>query len=362
MSSAPTDPEVAASSPDMERASADYTLTLRGSSARVALSPAKTLLDACLSQQVAMPYNCRSGECGECAVRLVKGEIHEMPGADPAIFTQAMRETGLVLTCMAFPRSDVELDVPAGLAPQPKIHSFDAVIQRVDWLGERTAHVTVRRPEGVQFTGGQYFEWHIPGIERPRLYSAANAPGGPSMEFLVRIYPGGAVSAKLRRGEIDAGDVVPMRGPFGSYSFRADDPGTAIFVAGGTGLAPVRSIVMDALSAQGPDRQIIVFMGARDQAELAAAQELEQAALRHRKLKFVPVLSHEPADSGWGGRRGLVTDVLGSMLGDQFGAQAYLCGPAPMVEAALPILEVCGLARSDIHCDKFVPAESARRQ
>lgn len=346
----------------MERASADYTLTLRGSSARVALSPAKTLLDACLSQQVAMPYNCRSGECGECAVRLVKGEIHEMPGADPAIFTQAMRETGLVLTCMAFPRSDVELDVPAGLAPQPKIHSFDAVIQRVDWLGERTAHVTVRRPEGVQFTGGQYFEWHIPGIERPRLYSAANAPGGPSMEFLVRIYPGGAVSAKLRRGEIDAGDVVPMRGPFGSYSFRADDPGTAIFVAGGTGLAPVRSIVMDALSAQGPDRQIIVFMGARDQAELAAAQELEQAALRHRKLKFVPVLSHEPADSGWGGRRGLVTDVLGSMLGDQFGAQAYLCGPAPMVEAALPILEVCGLARSDIHCDKFVPAESARRQ
>lgn len=333
-----------------------YCLRFEGRDITVPLEPGQTLLDACLSGRVPLPYNCRSGECGECAVRMVQGQVHEMPGADPALFTQAMRDAGLVLTCMTFPRSDIVLDAPDGMAQQPEIHAFDAVVQQVTWFGDRTAQVTVRRPEAVQFLGGQYFEWLVPGIDQPRLYSAANAPQGPSIEFLVRIHPGGGVSDKLRRGEIDAGDVLPMRGPFGTYAFEADAPGPAVFVAGGTGLAPVRAMVLDALTRHGCSRRITVYFGARDQSELAAGRELEQAAQRHRHLSYVPVLSHEPADSGWSGRRGLVTDVLARSLGDQFGAQAYLCGPAPMVETALPLLEACGLARSDIQCDKFVPA------
>ncbi len=352
MSSALTDPD---SAPPSSGASG-YCLRFQGRDTVVPLEPGRTLLDACLSGRVPLAYNCRSGECGECAVRMVQGQVHEMPGADPAIFTQAMRDAGQVLTCMTFPRSDIVLDVPQGMAQQPQIHDFDAVVQRVTWFGDRTVQVTVRRPEAVQFVGGQYFEWHVPGIDRPRLYSAANAPDGPTIEFLVRIHPGGGVSDKLRRGEIDAGDVLPLRGPFGSYAFEAAAPGPAVFVAGGTGLAPVRAIVLDALAQRAGDRRITVFFGARDQAELAAARELEQAVQRHRNLSYVPVLSHEPADSGWSGLRGLVTDVLERSLGDQFGAQAYLCGPAPMVEAALPLLQACGLDRSDIHCDKFVPA------
>lgn len=333
-----------------------YTLTLEGSTRRVTLQPQQSLLDACLVQGVALPYNCRSGECGECVARVVCGHTHELPGADPATYTDAMRRSGLVLTCMSYPRSDITLNVPMRAGELPQVREFEAVFERVTWFGERTAHVALRCAEPVPFRAGQYFEWHARGIGRARSYSAANAPGGKVIEFLVRIYLGGRISAMLKRHELAAGDVLQLRGPFGSYDFAADAPGGAIFVAGGTGLAPVLSIVESALADGACTRPLVVFFGARDQAELLGARSLHDATRRHPSLQFVPVLSDEPADSGWTGRRGMVVDVLRETLGDQFGAQAYLCGPPPMVDAAIPILERCGLAHSDIHTDKFVPA------
>jgi phenol/toluene 2-monooxygenase (NADH) P5/A5 len=332
-----------------------YMLSLQGAETRVPLDPAKTLLDACLEERVALPYNCRSGECGQCVARLAQGTIHELPGADPATYTPQMRRDGLILTCMSFPRSDIVLDVPTTSGSQPLIRDFDAVVERVTWHGPRTAHVVLRCSEAVEYRGGQYFEWHLPGAGRARSYSAASVPGGTAIEFLVRIYPGGRVSAMLKRHEIAAGDVVSLRGPFGTYQFDDDAGAAAIFVAGGTGLAPVLSIVMTAL-ARGSRRPMIVLFGARDLAELASAQALENAARSSPVLRFVPVLSDEPASSSWTGRRGMVGEFLRETLGDQFGAQAYLCGPAPMVDAVIPALERCGLASEDIYCDKFVPA------
>jgi NAD(P)H-flavin reductase/ferredoxin len=333
-----------------------YTLTFQGTDRRVPLRREQSLLDACLTEGVSLPYNCRSGECGECIARLVCGETHELPGADPAVYDDQMRASGLVLTCMCYPRSDVTLEVAMRSGDVPQIREFDAVVERVTWYGERTAHVSVRCPAPVPFRGGQYFEWNAPGTGRARSYSAANVPGGTTIEFLVRIYPGGRISAMLKRHELAAGDVLSLRGPFGTYAFGADDPGTAIFVAGGTGLAPVLSIVESALAASPSPRPMAVFFGARDRAELQSARRLEEAAARHPALQFVPVLSEEPADSPWTGRRGMVVEALRETLGDQFGAQAYLCGPPAMVDSAIPVLERCGLARSDIYCDKFVPA------
>ncbi|HEY9223437.1 MAG TPA: 2Fe-2S iron-sulfur cluster binding domain-containing protein [Variovorax sp.] len=335
-----------------------YTLNLESSTLSVPLAPEQSLLDACLTHGVALPYNCRSGECGQCVARLVCGSTHELPGADPATYTDAMRASGLVLTCMSYPRSDILLDVPAIQSDQPQIREFDAVIDSVRWFGARTARVIVRSADPVPFRGGQYFEWHAPGAGRARSYSAANVPGGNLIEFLVRIYPGGRISKLLQRHELAAGDVLSLRGPFGTYAFAPEEPGTAIFIAGGTGLAPVASIVQSALVGGAPGRPLAVFFGARDQAELESARSLQEAACRVPSLQFVPVLSDEPDGSAWTGRRGMVVDALRETLGDQFGAQAYLCGPPAMVDAAIPILERCGLARSDIYCDRFVPAVS----
>jgi NAD(P)H-flavin reductase/ferredoxin len=338
-----------------------HAIVLEGVDDAVPGRPEQSVLDACLAQGLAMPYNCRSGECGECVARLLEGRVHELPGADPATYTEAMRQDGLILACLCFPRSDLRIAVPLRDHASPQIHQFDAVIERVQWHGGRTAQVTVRCPQPVDFRGGQYFEWFPPGGGAPRSYSAANAPGSERLQFLVRLYPGGKVSAMLQRHELAAGDVVTLRGPFGTYEFANDDPMAAVFVAGGTGLAPVLSIVEAALAA-GSRRPLRVFYGARDAAEVRCGDALTALAARHPgQLHYVPVLSDEPADSAWTGARGTVVEALEApgALGDLFGASAYLCGPPAMVDKASALLEARGVMRSDISCDKFVPAHEA---
>ncbi|MGH7462907.1 MAG: 2Fe-2S iron-sulfur cluster-binding protein, partial [Longimicrobiales bacterium] len=270
-----------------------FSLVVEGTDKVVVTRAQESLLDACLTQGVALPYNCRSGECGDCLARLVSGDVRELPGADPAIYSDEMRRDGMILTCMCYPRSDVVIRVPLRDTGNPQIQQFDAVIERVTWFGERTAQVVMRCPTPIEFRSGQYFEWFAPGTSSARSYSASNQPGSTQLEFLVRIYPGGKVSSLLQRHELAAGDIVSLRGPFGTYVFGPADPGAAIFVAGGTGLAPVKSIVESALAA-GTSRPLVVFYGARNSQELGCADKLQQWALQNRQLRFVPVLSEEP--------------------------------------------------------------------
>lgn len=335
-----------------------YSLTLDGTGTTVPGRAGQSLLDAFLAQGVAMPYNCRSGECGECVARLVSGQVHELPGADPATYTDAMRADGQILTCLCYPRSDLVLRVPLRDHAAPRIRDFDAVIERVEWHGARTAQVVLRCPETIAFSAGQYFEWWAPGATTPRSYSASNPPGSERLEFLVRIYPGGQISERLKRRELASGDILTLRGPFGTYEFAMADSLPAIFVAGGTGIAPAKSIVSAALAAHCA-RPLHVFHGARDRSELQCSQDLAALARQHPRLQFVPVLSDEPLASDWTGARGTVVDALAAGLGDAFGAQAYLCGPPAMIDQAIDVLERRGVVRSDIYCDKFVPALNA---
>lgn len=334
-----------------------YTLTLDGSDQAVALSTQETVLDACLAQGLELPYNCRSGECGECLAQLQSGTVRQLPGSDPAVFTEAMRAQGMVLTCMCFATSNLVLKVPLRARSGPAIRQLDAVIESIVWHGPRTAQVRLRCPEAVAFEAGQYFGWQVQGVAHARSYSVSVAPGTDRLEFMVRIYPGGQISAMLKRHELAPGDVVGLRGPFGTYRFDAEHPGLAVFVAGGTGIGPVLSLVQAAL--RGPaQRKLLVLFGARDALEIAAASALQQWAARDARLQFVPVLSDEPTDSAWQGLRGTAIDALQAQREDFFGATAYLCGPPLMVEAAKKILLAKGVDAADVYYDRFAPASS----
>lgn len=334
-----------------------YALTLDGSDKVVNLPAQESVLDACLAQGLELPYNCRSGECGECLAQLQSGTVRQLPGSDPAVFTEAMRAQGMVLTCMCFATSDLVLKVPLRQHSGPAIRQFDAVIESLVWHGPRTAQVRLRCPAPVEFEAGQYFEWHVQGVAHARSYSVAVAPGSDRLEFMVRIYPGGQISAMLKRHELAPGDVVGLRGPFGTYRYDAAHPGLAVFVAGGTGIGPVLSLVQSALRSQ-EQRRLLVLYGARDTAEMASANALQQWATRDARLKFVPVLSDDPTDSAWQGLRGTAVDALQAQRADFFGATAYLCGPPPMVEAAKKILLVKGVDAADVYYDRFAPAAS----
>jgi NAD(P)H-flavin reductase/ferredoxin len=323
----------------------------------LACPASQTLLDACIAAGVSISYNCRSGECGECMASLVSGDVHELPGADPAIFTEAHRAQGKILTCMCFPRSAVTLDIPL-LADAPAIRSVtvNAMVQRVERLTPSIYGVTVETPWPIEYYAGQAFEWVVAGIAPNRTYSAANRPGSDVIEFHVRVYPGGRIGALV--ADMTAGQPLQLMGPYGQFRLSGNDWRPALFVAGGTGLAPVMSLLEHAAATQ-DKRAIRLFYGARSQDELYCLDRIEALRAGLHDFTFTPVLSDEPPSSAWTGARGLVTDVLAEEVGDAFGLEAYLCGPPPMIDAAVEVLTRFGALEQDIRSDRFVQAKAS---
>jgi NAD(P)H-flavin reductase/ferredoxin len=321
----------------------------------VAGRPDQSLLDACLAAGLPMPYNCRSGECGECVARLVRGQVQELPGADPAVFTDAHRARGQVLACLCYPRGDVALSVALRDAVDPAIRETDTVIERVTRVTPTIVEVVARSAAPIAYRAGQYFEWVMPDVAPDRCFSAASRPDTTRLEFHVRLYPGGRVGDTLATGALAAGDILTLRGPFGSFRLSDDDERPAILVAGGTGLAPIKAMLEDAF-ARASRRPIRFFYGARTATELYHTETFAAWAGTQADFAFVPVLSAEPAGSPWTGVRGLVTDAVAAALSDAFGAEAYLCGPPPMIDAAEALLIRLGVDPADIHADRFTPA------
>jgi NAD(P)H-flavin reductase/ferredoxin len=313
-----------------------------------------SVLDACLNGGVSVRYNCRSGECGECMARLVSGRVKELPGADPAVFNDGHRQDGMILSCLCYPETDLEISVAMAAEGAPAIREFDAVVARVHRPVPSIAEITVRTETVVDYVAGQYFEWILPGIDPNRSYSAATRPGGAEITFHVRLYPDGQVSKRILRGEIASGDILTMKGPYGAFRWSDGDDRPTIMVAGGTGMAPIKALLEEAF-ALGTRRRILYVYGTRRSEDLYQTETMAEWTARFPNFTFIPALSDEPAQSGWQGARGLVTDILKREVRDAFGAEAYLCGPPPMIDAAIPMLEQMGLDRSDIHFDKFTP-------
>lgn len=339
--------------------SAPFQMTLLPEGNELACPSSRTLLDACIAAGVAISYNCRSGECGECMAALVKGDVYELPGADPAIFTEAHRAQGKILTCMCFPRSAITLDIPlqqgvSAIRPS----TMNVMVKRAERLTPTIYGVTVDTPWPVEYYAGQAFEWVVPGIAPNRTYSAANRPGSDVIEFHVRVYPGGRIGAFV--SELTAGQPLQLVGPYGQFRLSGNDWRPALCVAGGTGLAPVMS-VLDHAAATKDQRPIRLLYGARSQDELYCLDRIGALTRLLPNFEFVPILSDEPSASDWTGARGLVTDLLAEQVGDAFGLEAYLCGPPAMIDAAADVLTRFGALEQDIRSDRFVQAKATAR-
>lgn len=336
-----------------------HQIRLSGTDGAVGCAADRTILDACLEAGLQMPYNCRSGECAECVATVVRGEVEELPGADPAVFTDRDREAGRILTCMCFPRSDLELETVLrdGIAA-PKIERVHCMVERLEWHGPNIAGIELQAPWPIAYRPGQYFDWQIDGIEPDRSFSVANAPGpsgaGENLGFHVRYYPGGKVSEHVK-AHLGVGHSIEIEGPYGHFGLTDNDWRPALMIAGGTGMAPMRAVLEAAIASSDP-RPMRYFYGTRTQEDLYCQADMAAWSGRKDNFAFIPALSHEPAESGWAGARGLVTDVLAEQIGDAFGAEAYLCGPPPMIDAAIRVLLDAGLAEEDIRYDKFTPA------
>jgi propane monooxygenase reductase component len=194
-----------------------------------------------------------------------------------------------------------------------------------------------------------------------RSYSMASTQRTPtSLQFIIRKYPDGAFSS-LVDTTLTPGTAVTIKGPFGTCFRREERPGPMILVGGGSGMSPLWSILQDHIES-GEARPIRFFYGARTRKDLFYLDEFAAVAAQLTDFEFIPVLSQATAEDAWSGETGFVHDAVERILrAQQLGGEldAYTCGPPPMVDAVLPVLQRLGVALDHTHVDKFIPASLA---
>ncbi len=320
----------------------------------ISVPQGRTILDTALNDRVDYPHGCKSGRCGSCKSRLIGGVVDLLPHT-PFALSAEERSEGLILACRALPRSDVTVawlggeDEIAGLP----VRSISGRVEAVSDATHDIKRIWIRFPssEPFEFKAGQYARLSFPGAPR-RDYSMASRPDEELLEFHIRRVPGGSASERIA-ATAGLGVTVTVEGPFGSAFLRERHGGPIVAVAGGSGLAPIGSIVQTAL-AKGMGQPIHLYFGVRSERDLYLTELFAALAGQHRNFRFVPVLSEAPQNEL---RSGFVSDAVGADLPDLDGWKAYFAGPPAMVDAAAPLLLERGIRKDDIHADVFFTPE-----
>ena len=327
-----------------------FQVFIRQHGGTIAVEPGATILESALAQAVPYPHGCRSGNCGACKSSLERGDVEMAAHSDFAL-TPEERAQGLILACRAVPWSDAEV---AWLgADEVVTHPLRRLTGTVVAVSDLThdikrVRVAIDDPAPFFFSAGQYAALRFADLP-PRDYSMANDPLEPVLEFHIRRV-GGGQSSRYAAERLRVGERVTLEGPYGSSWLREQHKGPILALAGGSGLAPIKSIVQTALR-RGMKQPIHLYVGARDERDLYLEGYFRALVERYGNLRFVPVLSGPSASTVR--RTGFVHEAALSDLPDLDGFKAYLAGPPVMVEAATAELLARGLRRQDIHADAF---------
>ncbi|TVT31028.1 2Fe-2S iron-sulfur cluster binding domain-containing protein [Amycolatopsis rhizosphaerae] len=318
------------------------------------------ILDAAFRQGIHLMHGCREGQCSACKSYVLDGEI-QMERYSTFACNDAEVEEGYVLLCRAHAFSDctIELlnfdeDELLNSAPLQEIRTevLELVPHTHDIVGLKLKPVD---PPGFEFKPGQYADLIIPGTDEHRSFSMATTPATTGhLEFLIKKYPGGRFSSLLDDG-IEAGDTIHLRGPYGNFTLKKGHVLPLVLMAGGAGMAPVLGLLRH-LADTGDTRRIRFYYGARTPADLFYLDEIRALGERLTDFGFVVALSE--SDEGFGecgvpAERGMVTEVVEAGESELHRCEVYLCGPPPMVDAALALAARQGVPDDQVFYDKF---------
>ena len=312
---------------------------------------------AALKNRVRILTDCLEGACATCKGVCTKGDYYLDEYTDESLSKEeyGRRE---VLTCQMHVTSDCVIEFPyeSKIALKGKPETRKGTVAEVEMVSSTVAKLVVE-PEGgadpISFMPGQYVHLSVPGTSEHRSYSFANAPSETGRYvFYIKVLPEGAMSDYLSQ-RAQPGDEMTITGPFGRFYLRpAERP--IVMVAGGTGLAPMLSM-MDTLIGQGETAQPIrLFYGANDATELFALDQLEQ--YRDKGLDLTTELCVVEGGGDLQCATGHVTEILRPEVLNGGECDIYLCGPPPMIDAAESWLAKNGVEPSRVHAEKFVPS------
>ncbi len=327
----------------------------------------QTVLDAALRAGLNLPHSCKNGNCGACRARLLEGEI-SYPAGRPLGLSEHEIADGLILLCQAHARGDLSLEILEPLAPEDiRIKRLPGRIERIERLSHDVIALFLRLPaaERFDFKPGQYVDVCL-SRGRRRSFSIASPPHDARLlELHVRRVPGGELTERLF-GEQVRGTLLDIEGPLGQFVYRDTAPPGAerapmLLVGGGTGLAPLKSIIRHVVEND-LRRRMILYWGVRSERDLYAHAALEEMARRAAGFRYLPVLS-QPSPT-WSGLSGLVHEAVLADLDGLERYEVYASGPPAMVEVVRREFGQRGVASSRLWFDSFdyAPDSPARQR
>jgi CDP-4-dehydro-6-deoxyglucose reductase len=330
-----------------------YTVSLANREVRFSVEDGETVLGAGLRQGLVLPFGCQSGGCGSCRVRCVSGSV--IYPFDPPALSPSEIDAGYVLMCLARPASDLVLDLhqPAQLEHlrprQLPVRVLDKQMLAHDVIGLRLKLPSAGDGLGFRWLAGQYLDFLLPDGRR-RSFSIANAwaPEVP-LELHLRITPGGRF-AQYVQNEMPERTILRIEGPLGAFYLREDSERPALLMAGGTGFAPIKAMIEEALRHK-LAKPLHLFRGVRARRDLYLDELAQDWARLYPDFRYTPVLSEPDAD--WTGETGFVHEALLRAYPRLDRHEAYLSGPPVMVQAGKRAFTAAGLDADHLFYDSF---------
>lgn len=325
-------------------------VTIQSSGHVFAVKPSQTVLEAAIESGINLPYGCRTGACGSCKGQLISGKVVHDDYQGSAM-TEAERAAGNALFCCARPLEDLVIDVRESMVAGIKPRILPARVAKKELLAPdvMALHLQLPSSERLQFLPGQYIEFILRNGKR-RAFSIANAPHADyGLELHLRLVKGGEFTAYVFN-ELAEKAIMRIEAPFGHFHLREASNKPIIFVATGTGFAPIKAIIEHMLYND-IQRPMTLYWGGRQPVDLYMDDLCKRWEQHVPTFNYVPVLSKPPID--WAGRTGYVQQTITEDIPDLSGYEAYVCGLPNMVDDAQKQFAVHGLEEDAIFSDAF---------
>jgi propane monooxygenase reductase subunit len=319
----------------------------------------QTVLRSAFEQGLMLMHGCKEGQCAACKSFVLDGEDIELDRYSTFALPDFEKDEGFTLLCRAHVYEDVTIELlnydeeilRSGLPIQDAV----AEVVQIEHVTHDLRHLVLRliEPAELTFFPGQYVDIKVPGTEITRSFSMANTSSKENgrLEFIIKVYPDGVFSSFLDE-RLNVGDRLELTGPYGVFTLREATDEDIVFVGGGAGLAPILALLRS-MAERGINRRGAFYYGARTARDLCFVDEIKALEEKLPDFQFIPALSEPGDDESWAGEVGFITDVVKRYETDLKRAHAYLCGPPPMVEAAMPLLAQLGVPEKHIYYDKF---------
>lgn len=315
------------------------------------VSGGDTLLNYLNQEKLFIPSACGGkATCGFCKVKVLSGGRNILPTEEVYVTKQEKAE-GVRLACQVKVMEDLEIFIPEHLL---EAEEFNSKVEEIKDLTHdiKMLNLKILDNKRMKLRAGQYIQFRIPGTDEFRAYSVASSPKvDDRVELIIRLVPGGLCSTYVHKA-LEKGDRVIFTGAFGDFYLQEESQKDIIAIAGGCGMAPMRSIIYH-LAEKGMKRKLLYFFGARSKKDLFFTEELKRLEKKYPNFKYFPALSEPSPKDHWEGEVGLITQVVEKYVDEKGEKEAYLCGPPPMIDAAMRVLSRKGITPDNIYYDKF---------